>query len=207
MLELKEATLYLGRQDAILAGLIRKHGPCTYKPRPSEDYYLELISSIIGQQLSVKAARTIERRFLELFGGKCPSPEQILEADAQTFRNAGLSRAKAEYVRDLARHVLEEKLLIDKLPELDNEEVIKELIAVKGIGEWTAHMFLIFALGRLNVLPVGDLGLRSGVKLNYGLEELPTPVEIRVIAEKNNWAPYESVATWYMWESLDNAPK
>jgi DNA-3-methyladenine glycosylase II len=118
----------------------------------------------------------------------------------------GLSRNKAAYVLDLAKHVADGQLQLDRIAELPNDQIIKELVAVKGIGEWTAHMFLIFALGRLDVLPVGDLGIRSGIQKLYGYDHLPTPAEIIELAAKNNWHPYESVACWYVWQALDNAP-
>lgn len=202
--EAKTAAEHLAAHDPILARLIAAEG--LFRPEPHTDYYYELASSIIGQQLSVKAAASIEKKCIALFEGKFPSPEQIVATDIDVLRSAGLSRAKALYVTDLAQHVLSGQLQIDRLPQLSNEEVVAELTAVKGIGEWTAHMFLIFALGRLDVLPTGDLGLRTGIKKHYGFEHLPTPAECREVAERNHWHPYESVATWYIWQSLNNAP-
>lgn len=199
-----EAIEHLQGADPVLAGLIQQYGPYTVEPH--DNYYHELVSSIIGQQLSVKAAATIERRFKDLYNGELPSPEQILATDVETLREVGMSRPKASYIQDLARHVQDGRLGLEKFPAMTNEEIIRELVAVKGIGEWTAHMFLIFALGRLDVLPVGDLGVRNAIRANYGLDHAPTPDECRQIAAEHGWSPYESVAAWYMWKSLDNTP-
>lgn len=117
-----------------------------------------------------------------------------------------MSRAKATYIRDLAQHVVDGKIKFDHLDALSNEEVIRELLPVKGIGEWTVHMFLMFCMGRLDVLATGDLGIKNGMKKLYGLDHLPSPQEITAIATQNHWHPYESIACWYIWQSLDNAP-
>lgn len=186
--------------DPVLAPVIARVGLPTFTPHT--DYYWELVDSIISQQLSIKAARTIEQRFLDLFGGKIPQPKQLLNKTVDELRAVGMSRAKAVYVLDLARHIDQGLLLVDRLPTLPNDEVVRELVAVKGIGEWTAHMFMIFALGRLDVLPVGDLGIKNGVQKLYGLPTLPTAKDLQAIAAKNNWHPYESVASWYIWQSL-----
>jgi DNA-3-methyladenine glycosylase II len=201
----KIAVEHLRKADPVLARVIGSSPLCTI--RPHRNYYQELVDSIISQQLSVKAARSIEKRFCELFGSTdFPAPEQILEKDIDELRTAGLSRGKAMYVRDLAQHVVDGRVKFDHLDNLSNDEVIKELTDVKGIGEWTAHMFLMFCMGRLDVLPVGDLGIRNGIMKLYGLDHAPTPDEIKEIAEKNRWHPYESVAAWYIWQSLDNVP-
>jgi DNA-3-methyladenine glycosylase II len=164
------------------------------------------VDSIISQQLSVHAARAIENRFRDLFAGHFPSPEEILTQDIETLRGIGFSRAKAAYVLDLARHIVDGKVKFDHLDNLSNQEVIIELAAVKGIGEWTVHMFLMFCMGRLDVLAYGDLGIKNGIRRLYGLETVPSPQQIVEIAEKNHWHPYESVACWYIWQSLDNKP-
>jgi len=201
----KEAAAHLTHHDPVLAPLIAAHGP--YTIRPHKNYYQELVDSIISQQLSVKAARTIERRFCELFGSTdFPPPEAILQKETDELRTAGLSRAKALYVRDLAQHVVDGRVTFDHLDTLSNEDVIKELTAVKGIGEWTAHMFLMFCMGRLDVLATGDLGIRNGIQKLYDLDHSPTPQEVQDIATKNHWHPYESVACWYVWAALDNVP-
>lgn len=194
----------LSKNDQVMARLIERYGP--YTVRPHQNYYYELVSSIISQQLSVKAAATIEKRFVALFGSEFPAPEQILSQDVETLRGVGLSRAKASYVLDLAKHVVDGRLELATFPEMANEDIIHELIAVKGIGEWTAHMFLMFALGRLDVLPVGDLGLRNAIMKQYGFDHAPSPSECRQVAREHKWAPYESIATWYLWRSLDNVP-
>lgn len=199
-----DAAEHLKRRDPILARVIDANGLCTIQPH--DNYYQALVSSIIGQQLSVKAAASIRQRFETLFGGHFPTPEQILQTDTETLRSAGLSRPKIQYIFDLAKHIHDGELLIEKLPELSNEEIIRELVAVKGIGEWTAHMFLIFSLGRLDVLPVGDLGIRNGVQRLYGLPTIASAADIIAIATKYQWHPYESIASWYVWQSLDNEP-
>lgn len=189
----------------MLESLIKRFGP--YDIKPHKNYYQELVDSIIGQQLSVKAAATIQKRFCQLFGSnELPSPEQILTKDIEELRAVGLSRPKAGYIQDLAVKVLDGSVRFDHLDSLSNEEVINELIAIKGVGVWTVHMFLIFCMGRLDVLAYGDLGIRNGVKKLYNLEGLPDQATIEQIAIKNNWHPYESVACWYIWQSLDNIP-
>jgi DNA-3-methyladenine glycosylase II len=201
----KQAADYLAAHDPVLAPVIAKAGLCTI--RPHHNYYQELVDSIISQQLSVKAARTIEQRFCELFGGdSLPSPEAILTKNVDELRTAGLSRGKALYVRDLAQHVVDGSIKFDHLDSLSNQEIIAELTPVKGIGEWTVHMFLMFCMGRLDVLAHGDLGIKNGVRALYGLDHQPTPQEIITIAETFQWHPYESVACWYLWQSLENTP-
>lgn len=190
--------------DPHLAPIIKQHGLCTIEPHT--DYYHALVRSIVGQQLSVKAAATIFARFLDLFGGTFPTPEQLLEKDIEAMRSVGLSRGKASYVHDLAQHVVDGRVRFNHLPDLSNGEIVAELTDVKGIGEWTVHMFLMFCMGRKDVLPVGDLGIKNGMRTLYGLEHAPSPDEMRAIAEKYQWHPYESIASWYIWRSLDNAP-
>lgn len=199
------AAKHLASSDAVLAPIIEAAGLPAIQPH--DDYYWELVDSIISQQLSVKAAATIERRFVDLFGGSPPKPEQILTKSIDELRTAGLSQAKAIYIQDLAGHVVSGKVAFDKLDSQSNQEIINELTDVKGIGEWTAHMFLIFAMGRTDVLPTGDLGIKNGIQKLYGLSNQPGPEEIRAIANKNSWHPYDSIACWYIWHSLDNAPK
>jgi DNA-3-methyladenine glycosylase II len=199
-----EAAEYLTEHDPVLAPVIAHVGICTI--RPHANYYQELVDSIISQQLSVKAARAIEQRFQDMFGGEFPMPEQILTKDVEELRAIGFSRPKARYVQDLAQHILDGKITFDDIDSLSNEEIIEELTAVKGIGEWTAHMFLMFCMGRSDILPVGDLGIRNGIRELYKYEHAPTPEDILATATQNNWHPYESIASWYVWQSLDNAP-
>ncbi len=203
-LDLQTAADYLVKQDPKLAPIIISRGLPTFTPHTN--YYQELVDSIISQQLSVKAARTIEERFMNLFGGNFPSPEQILTRSIEELRGVGLSRPKAAYIQDLAQKILDSTVTFDTLDGLSNEEIVAELTKVKGIGEWTVHMFLIFCMGRLDVLPIGDLGIRNGVQKLYSLDHVPLPNEVTEIAESHHWAPYESVASWYVWQSLNNAP-
>jgi DNA-3-methyladenine glycosylase II len=202
---LAKAAAHIAAHDPILAPIIASASLPSFTPHT--DYYQALVDSIIGQQLSVKAAATIRKRFVEYFNGLFPSPEQILNTDIEQLRSVGLSRSKATYIQDLARHVLDGTVQFTTIDTLSNEAIIQELTAVKGIGVWTVHMFLMFCMGRMDVLPIGDLGIRNGVKNLYGLENIPTPDDITAIAAENGWSPYESVASWYIWHSLDNAPK
>ena len=205
-MSLQLAAEHLSSVDNHLAPIITTAGICNIVP--NRNYYHELVDSIIGQQLSVKAARSIRTRFYELFkGNELPAPEDILVKTTDELRAVGLSGAKTRYIQDLALHVLEGKLKFDEIDNLSNDEIIRELTAVKGIGEWTAHMFMMFCMGRLDVLPVGDLGIKNGIKKLYGLDEMPTPDQIRETSVKFSWHPYETVASWYIWQSLDNAPK
>lgn len=200
---MKQAAEYLARHDPVLRPVIERSGPCTI--RPHRDYYGALVNSIVGQQLSVKAAAAIKQRFRDLFGGQLPSPKQILAKSEDELRTVGFSRAKAKYVRDLAQHVIDGKVRFDKLDSQSNEEIVAELTDVKGIGEWTVHMFLMFCMGRLDVLPTGDLGIRNGMRQLYGFDHAVAPDEIKTIATKYHWHPYESIASWYVWRAIDLA--
>jgi DNA-3-methyladenine glycosylase II len=130
--------------------------------------------------------------------------EQILETDIEVIRSVGASYAKANYIKDLALHILEGRLDLAHIATLPNDVVIEQLTAIKGIGEWSAHMFMIFSLGRLDILPWGDLGVRKSMQEVYGLPQLPTKIEMIKVAKENNWNPYESIAAWYLWKNLDN---
>jgi DNA-3-methyladenine glycosylase II len=206
-----KARKQLAASDPTMAALIERVGKidiATRLRRRSEerpaDAYGALLRAIVGQQLSTKAARTIFGRVLEIFDGSTPSPEQLLEADEAALRAAGLSGRKVEYVRDLASHVIEGELELDRLDRLDDEQVIEEIVAVRGLGVWTAEMFLLFHLERPDVLSGGDLGIRKAVQIEYGLEEMPTPTRVLEIGEA--WRPQRSLASLYLWESLANAP-
>jgi len=168
------------------------------------DAYGALLRSIVGQQLSTKAAATIYGRMLELFGGHAPTPRQLLEADPDAIRTAGLSRPKIAYLRDLAVHVEEGTLELERLPELPDEEVKAQLVAIKGLGPWTADMFLMFHLRRPDILPVGDQGIRNAVKTEYRLRKLPDPTRLETVAQP--WRPYRTLACLFLWSSLDNKP-
>ena len=199
-----EALAHLSANDPVMKRLIADY------PRPGfekhTDYYRELVDSIISQQLSVKAARAIEGRFKDLFGGRFPEPPEILTKSEDELRAIGLSYAKARYVRDLARKIIDGDVRFDTIDGLTNDEIVAELTKVKGVGEWTVHMFLMFCMARLDVLPRGDLGVRNGVTALYGLDAQASPDDVTAVAEKNNWQPYESVASWYVWQSLENVP-
>lgn len=199
---MQEAQRHLSAVDPIMAELIKKYGDCTITPH--KNYYRELVDSIVSQQLSVKASQTIFNRFLDLFGGTMPTPKQILETDTEDIRRIGCSYAKAAYIKDLAEHIEDGRLDLDHIATLPNEEVMKQLLAVKGIGEWSAHMFMIFSLGRTNILPTGDLVIRNAIARLYHLESTK-PAELLQISLQNSWAPYQSVASWYLWRSVDNS--
>lgn len=171
--------------------------------RPA-DAYGALLRAIVGQQLSTKAARTIYLRVLELFGGTTPSPEQLLGASVEDLRGAGLSGRKVEYVQDLARHVLSGELELERLDELGDEQAIEEIVAVRGLGRWTAEMFLLFHLRRPDVISGGDLGIRKAIQIEYELEQMPSPEEVVRLSER--WSPHRSLASLYLWESLAAAP-
>ena len=201
---LLEAQNYLINADPILAPVIARAGIATIVPH--NNYYPALVESIISQQLSVKAADTITKRFLTLFPGDFPTPGQILEKDIEELRAVGLSRQKGTYIQDLAVKVIEGTVRFDELETLTNEEIVKELTQIKGVGVWTVHMFLMFCMGRMDVLPTGDLGIKNGMYVLYELSEKPTPEEMEALAKEYNWHPYESIASWYIWHSLDNKP-
>jgi DNA-3-methyladenine glycosylase II len=201
----------LAAADPTMAALIERVGEidiATRLRRRSEerpaDAYGALLRAIVGQQLSTKAARTIYGRVLDLFGGGTPSPEQLLEASEEDLRRCGLSGRKAEYVRDLAAHVLSGELELDRLGELSDERVVEEIVAVRGLGQWTAEMFLLFHLERPDVLSGGDLGIRKAVQIEYGLEEMPAPQRVLEIGKP--WRPHRSLASLYLWESLASVP-
>lgn len=196
---------HLADNDPFLATIIRTTPTPTIEAH--ENYYQALVESIVSQQLSVKAADTITKRFIGLFASDFPTPDDILAGDPETYRAAGLSWQKISYITDLARRVIDGSVDLASLNTLSNDEIIAELVQVKGIGVWTVHMFLMFCMGRLNVLPVGDLGIKNGIQKLYALPEKPDAEGIEAIAAKYNWKPYQTLASWYIWHSLDNAPK
>jgi DNA-3-methyladenine glycosylase II len=203
-----KAVEHLRNSDPVLAQIIEQVGklPSVHAGRPDpDDHYGALVRSIVGQQLSVLAARAIYGRLTERFGGRAPTAQEILDDDPEALRAAaGLSRAKVGFLRSLAEHVLSGQLELERLDALPDDEVIAELVAVKGLGEWTSHMFLMFHLDRPDVLAVGDLGIRRAVERAYGLAELPKPAELEALADP--WRPYRTLACRYLWRSLDNAP-
>ncbi len=200
--QLSIAVRHLGRHDATLRPVMRAWGPCGL--RPNRRYYASLLRSIVGQQLSGAAARSIWNRVRAHFpASRDPRPEAVLATPDERLRTLGLSRAKIASMKDLSAHVLDGRLDLRHLSRLDDDQVVEALVAVRGIGEWTAHMFMMFSLFRLDVLPTGDLGIRKGFQRLCGLPALPGPDHMRAIADERGWAPYRSVACWYLWRLLD----
>ncbi len=206
-----EARAALAASDPKLAALIERVGEIDLETRlrrrqeeAPPDAYGALLRAIVGQQLSTKAARTIYLRVIDLFGGTTPSPQQLLDAKVEDLRGAGLSGRKVEYIQDLARHVLSGELELERLDELGDEQAIEEIVAVRGLGQWTAEMFLIFHLERPDVLSGGDLGIRKAIQIEYELEEMPSPQEVVALSER--WSPHRSLASLYLWESLAAVP-
>jgi DNA-3-methyladenine glycosylase II len=190
----------LQKLDPIMGKLITRHGTIIREPRT--DYFMSLSRGIIGQQLSVKAASTIFSRFEALTG---LDPQRVVAATHDELRSVGLSNAKANYIQDLAQHFATDPAVYNHLDALTDEEVIAELIAVKGIGIWTAQMFLIFTLVRLDVFAPDDVGLQNAMRRLYGWDTLPPKTELLVKSEV--WRPYRTIASWHLWHSLDNEPK
>jgi len=199
---------YLQGADARLGEVIAAVGEleAVGQDRPDKsDHYGALVRAIVGQQLSVKAARAIYGRLTDRFHDRPPTPAELLAEEPEELRAAvGLSRAKVGFLRSLAEHVISGEIELEHLDELTDEDVIAELVAVKGLGMWTAQMFLMFQLEREDVLPVGDLGIRRAIERVYGLEELPEAVDMERIAER--WRPHRTLACRYLWASLRNEP-
>ncbi len=195
----RRGVLHLRRSDEVLRNVIRRAGPCTL--RPSRDRYALLVRSIISQQISVLAARTIRRRLLRLMPGGQLDAASVLRLTSDQLRTAGISRQKAEYLWDLSRQVADGQLNFRRIGQLGDDDVIAELVRVRGIGVWTAQMFLIFGLGRPDVFPADDLGVRSSIRDAWGLRQLPSNAEAAAIARP--WSPFASIGTWYCWRSLD----
>ena len=189
---------HFDRQDPVIAGLVREIGP--FQLKKNRQYFQVLCKAIISQQISTKAAESITARFWRLFDGP-PHPEGAWEMPQPKMREAGLSRQKVAYLKDLSKNFVEKTIRPHRMPYLSNEEVIGQLTAVYGIGQWTAEMFLIFSLNRMDVLPVADLGLQIAIQKLYGMKSRPTTKKIRSLGRK--WHPLETVATWYGWRKLD----
>jgi DNA-3-methyladenine glycosylase II len=198
----------LAAADPVIARLIERYGSpdglLERRGRRPGDAYGALLRSIVGQQLSTKAARSIFERLTALFDDRTPTPRELLDTDPEKLREVGLSRAKVAYLRDLAERVEDGELDLGRIAELPDEEVAAELTQVKGLGPWSVQMFLIFHLGRPDVLPAGDLGIRRAVQVEYGLDDLPDAAELERIAEP--WRPHRSLASLYLWRSLDATP-
>jgi DNA-3-methyladenine glycosylase II len=203
-----KALKHLTEADPVMKGLVEEYGDpdgvLQRRGRRPTDAYGALLRSIVGQQLSTKAARTIYERLTDLYEGRTPAPSEIIATDPEALRGVGLSRAKAAYLRDLAEHIEDGELDLDHISELPDEQVSEQLTAIKGLGQWTVDMFLIFHLGRPDVLPVGDLGIRRAAQIAFELDDLPAAAELTRIAEP--WRPHRSMACLYLWRSLDNAP-
>ena len=197
----RKAIRHLRENDPTLASVIDRIGPCRLKPQTDLSHFESVARAIVFQQLSGKAAGTIHGRFAGLFPAQRPTATHLLTLEDDVLRTAGLSRPKVKYLRDLASRVASNELPIDTLHELADDEVLGHLTRVKGVGIWTAQMFLLFRLGRPDVLPDLDLGIQKAVQLAYRLRKRPTPERVRKIGVK--WAPFRSVATWYLWRSID----
>jgi DNA-3-methyladenine glycosylase II len=193
------------RRDPVLAAIIRQHGPCGLgSVRDRFDHFAMLARAIVFQQLSTKAATTIYNRLLELMPDGVPTPQTLASLSDEQLRSAGISRQKAGYLRDLCAKVQAGSVPLAMVDELPDEDVILALTQIKGIGRWTAEMFLIFRLQRPDVLPLGDLGIVNAIQKAYRLRKKPTPDRMRKLGEA--WRPYRSIACWYLWRSLDNEP-
>ena len=202
--EYLRAQRLLSRRDPVLSALIKRHGACGLAAAQRADHLAALTRAIVGQQLSTKAATTIYSRLLTLMPEGAPDAAAIAALMDDQFRSVGISRQKAAYLRDLAQKVVSRTLDLNALDAMADEEVVAALSQVKGIGRWSAEMFLIFRLHRPDVLPVGDLGIVNAVHRAYRLRKKPTADRIRRLGEA--WRPYRSVASWYLWRSLDNEP-
>jgi 3-methyladenine DNA glycosylase/8-oxoguanine DNA glycosylase len=197
---LRRATAHLRRADPVMGRIIGEVGPCRLEVDRRTPAFAALVEAILYQQITGKAAATIHKRLLALVGTRRVGPDGVLALSEESLRGAGLSRQKIVYLRDLARRT-QDGLPLRRVGRFPDEKVIETLTAVKGIGRWTAHMFLIFRLGRLDVLPVDDYGVRKAMQQAYRLRALPDPKRMARVAEA--WRPYRSIASWYLWRSLE----
>lgn len=197
----RTAVARLRRADPVLRSAIARVGPCRFQPRTEGSHFDALVRAILYQQVSGKAAATIHGRLRAVYGGRDPLPEELLGTPEATLRACGVSRQKLSYLADLARHVSEDLLPLHRVERMPDDEVIAVLTDVKGVGRWTAQIFLMFRLGRPDIVPENDLGVQKGIQIAYELPSLPSPREVLRIAE--GWAPYRTVASWYMWRLLD----
>jgi DNA-3-methyladenine glycosylase II len=198
--EITGAIEHLSKHDKVLSTIIKNIGIINLTRQ--KKYFNLLLGSIISQQLSTYAAASIHKRVMDFFKNN-PQPEFILKTDDSALRMLGLSNAKVKYVKDLSERILSGELKLKGVAKKSDDEIIAELTKVKGIGVWTSHMFLIFTLGRSNILPFGDLGIRKSIMVNYRLKKMPDEKKIKLIAKNNNWHPYCSIASLYLWRSLD----
>jgi DNA-3-methyladenine glycosylase II len=195
---MRKAVNHLKKSDPVMRGIIERVGPC--RMEFGEPVFHSLAEAIVYQQLNGKAALTIFKRFAAV-AGEPVTPEGIAKLSDQQMRSAGLSKQKSSYLRDMAERAIRGDLNFTRLPDMTDEEVIEHLTQVKGVGVWTAHMFLIFTLKRANVLPTGDYGVQMAIKKHYNKRKPPEPVQMEKIARA--WEPYRSIACWYLWRSLD----
>lgn len=193
------AIRHIGRRDPIMRGIVRACGPFDLRRRGTP--FQSLMRALLYQQLAGAAAAAIERRFLALYGGRAPSARELLLTKPEELRSVGLSRQKSSYLHGLAEHVESGAITDRRLARMPDDEVIAAVTEIKGIGPWTAHMLLMFSLGRPDVLPVGDYGVRKAMMLSYELPELPDPKTMERIGEP--WRPYRSAASWYLWRRID----
>jgi DNA-3-methyladenine glycosylase II len=201
--ELRQAERILSRRDQHLRNLIKRHGPCGI--RPHNRHFEALIASVISQQLSTRVADTIYNRFKAIYrSARFPKPNQVLATPHEILRATGMSNGKVSFIKDLAGKTANGSLKFSRVGRMSDEEIIAMLTQVKGIGVWTVHMFLIFSLGRMDVLPVGDLGIRKAIQIAYGFNSLPNAQQIEQVAEERHWRPYCSIVSWYLWRSLQN---
>jgi DNA-3-methyladenine glycosylase II len=198
--EIEKGIIHLNQNDPRLAAVISAAGKCTIKAH--KQHFYSLIRAIIGQQLSGQAADSIIRKFFNFFNGK-PDASLILQVPDDVLRSLGLSGQKIKYIRDLSEKIASGEINLKKLSTAPDDEIISELTLVKGIGIWTVQMFLIFTLFRPDVLPLNDLGIKKGIMKVYNLRSLPGEKKILAISRKNNWAPYRTLASWYLWKSLE----
>ncbi|MEJ7811149.1 MAG: DNA-3-methyladenine glycosylase [Gemmatimonadaceae bacterium] len=201
----RKAIVHLKRADPALARVIERVGPCRLEARAVGTHFDAVARAIIYQQLSGKAAGTIHGRFHGLYGDRPPTPAEVLATPLETLRSVGLSRQKIGYLRDLAERVASGALPIDSLHELGDDEIMGALTGVRGVGRWTAQMFLMFRLGRPDVLPDLDLGIRKAIMLAYGMRAMPTSKQVAEVGVR--WSPYATVASWYLWRSIDEPAK
>lgn len=199
------AIAHLSAADPVLGGWIAQAGPCSLRRERGGTHFASVARSIVYQQLSGKAAGTIHARFEAIFGGRSPEPAELLKVKPPALRAVGLSERKAEYLLGLAKDVRSGRIPLASVDEMPDHEVIETLTAVRGVGEWTAQMFLMFRLGRPDVLPTLDLGVQNAIKQLYGLRTHPKPERVATIGAK--WAPYRTVASWYLWRVVDDPPQ
>ena len=202
MPDYRASVRHLKKVDPVLARVIESVGPCRLPLRREGTHFQALARSIVFQQLSGKAAGTIHGRFAALFASDSPEPSSLLGFTDAQLRGVGLSRQKIGYLRDLSEKVVSGALPLDEVDRMNDDELIAHLVQVKGIGRWTAQMFLMFRLGRRNVLPELDLGIQNAIRRAYGKRKRPSPKQVRAIGAK--WSPHSTVACWYLWRSLEN---